>query len=100
MTEKPKKVFEVKDGKFWVLEVTIASEKEDKKQIYVFGEENEAISRVVQYLQGEREITEETARKYNLQQITIQSEKYEVVPVSWFKVLAVFASVKVRKDEQ
>jgi len=88
------KSFQVKDGKLWILETTI----EKKKEISAFAEEKDAIAKVVQYLQSEKEITEETASKYNLQQITIKPDKYEVVPVSWFKVLAVFASVKMQKE--
>jgi hypothetical protein len=80
----------VKDSKFWVLETAI----EKKKEITIFGEEKDAINTVVENLQLEKEISEETAGKYNLQQITITPKAFEVVPVSWFKVLAGYASAK------
>ena len=81
--------FQVKNGKFFILDIL-----GDNRESTVFAEKAQAISKVVEMLSKEKELTEELAKKYSLQQVTIEDDKYEIIPLGWFEILSIFIKEK------
>ena len=81
------KYFQVKNSRFWILEV-------EGRDPWVFEEEEDATDKVCEILQEEGDIENATPDKYNLQQVEIGEKKYNIKPISWFKVVKAFARRK------
>lgn len=93
-----------KDLKFWILEQR-ADEGEAKGQEYkanawVFAQERDAIIKLKELMSKEDvepsdlESIEKMGRKYNLQEVQIAKEKYNMRAVSWLKVFLLSTAQK------
>lgn len=97
--------FKVSDDlKFWILEQR-EEEKEAKGEEYkanawVFAKERDAIIKLKELMTKEKvdpsnlESIEKMGRKYNLQEVQIAKEKYNMRAVSWLKVFLLSSAQK------
>lgn len=87
--------FEVKNNKFWILEQR--EEDTTKKDefhcnAWVFNNEQDAIKKMKVLITPEVEfnsldqVAEKLGEKYNLQEIEIAKDKYNMKAISWLKV--------------
>lgn len=95
--EKEKAFFQVKGNKFWILEQRLKEEpkKESTYEVnaWVFNNEKDAILKMKELLAKENldfskldELTESVSRRYNLQEVEIAKDKYNMKAISWLKV--------------
>jgi hypothetical protein len=97
--------FKVKGNKFWILEQRIEEEEikarkrgegeEYKVYAWVFNNEKDAIAKLGELFRQEKidfAKLDEVGGKYNLQEVEIAREKYNMKAVSWLKVAAYLAS--------
>lgn len=95
--------FKVKANKFWILEQRIEEESEAKAKkrgeeeeyranAWVFNNEEEAIKKLRELFSQEKidfnklDDIERIGAKYNLQEVEIAREKYNMRAISWLKV--------------
>ena len=88
----------VKGNKFWVLEQKLEGERivkereEYKADAWVFDNERDAILKLKELIAQEKvdfdklEQIEKLGAKYNLQEVEIAKDKYNMKAVSWLKV--------------
>lgn len=101
-----KSFLEVKGNKFWILEQRTGKEKpaegaeEYSVNAWVFGEEKDAILKLKELITQESvdfsELSEieKLGTKYNLQEVEIARDKYNMKAVSWLKVALLGFSAK------
>lgn len=97
MSEK-KAFFEVKNNRFWILEQRLEEGAEEKKageykaNAWVFDSERDAIMKLKDLIAQENidfdqlDEIESLGTKYNLQEVEIARDKYNMKAVSWLKV--------------
>jgi len=101
--------FEVKNNKFWILEQRLEEEKKEEKELktkkrgeeekeeykvnaWVFNNEEDAIKKLRELISQEKidfnklDDIERVGAKYNLQEVEIAREKYNMRAISWLKV--------------
>jgi hypothetical protein len=95
--------FKVKNNKFWILEQRIeeeteakvrkkGEEEEYKVNAWVFNNEEDAIKKLRELISQEKidfnklDDIERIGAKYNLQEVEIAREKYNMRAISWLKV--------------
>lgn len=104
MSKKEESLKVSNDLKFWILEQR-ADEKEAKGEEYkanawVFTRERDAIIKLKELMSQEEvdpsdlESIEKMGRKYNLQEVQIAREKYNMRAVSWLKVFLLSSAQK------
>jgi len=87
--------FEVKNNRFWILEQR--EEETTKKDeflcnAWVFNNEQDAIKKMKELITPEVDfksldkVAEKLGEKYNLQEIEIAKDKYNMKAISWLKV--------------
>lgn len=100
--------FAVKDKKFWILEQKLDDETKDSKakkdeykvNAWVFGEEITAIRKMRDLMKGDKlsmddpSSLDKLSSKYNLQEVEITKEKFNIKAVSMMKLVFVFAQDK------
>jgi len=97
------KWFKVKNNKFWILEQRIEEEEtkekgkpkkeEYKVNAWIFDNERDAILKLKELIAQEKieldkldEVVEKIGEKYNLQEVEIARDKYNMRSISWLKV--------------
>jgi hypothetical protein len=90
--------FKVRNNKFWILEqkteeeMKKETEEEYKVNAWVFNNEEDAIKKLRDLISQEKidfnklEDIERVGAKYNLQEVEIAREKYNMRAISWLKV--------------
>jgi len=91
--------FKVKNNKFWILEQRLEEEPKSKKReeeykvnAWVFNNEEDAIKKLRELISQEKidfnklDDIEKVGAKYNLQEVEIAREKYNMRAISWLKV--------------
>jgi len=87
--------FKVKNNKFWILEQRkegTAKKEEFQGNAWVFNNEQDAIKKMKELIKPEidfdrlDETAEKLGEKYNLQEIEISKDKYNMKAISWMKV--------------
>ena len=95
--------FKVKNNKFWILEQKMeeemgtkvkgrGEEEEYKANAWVFNNEEDAIKKLRELIKEEKidfnklDDIEKVGAKYNLQEVEIAREKYNMRAISWLKV--------------
>jgi len=76
--------------RFWILEFK-EEEGATKRRAWVFMEQPDATQKIKELLSEEEDLEKVSPDKYNLQEIEIKEEKYNIKPISWFKVMVQFA---------
>jgi len=76
--------------RFWILEFK-EEEGATKRKAWVFMEQPDATQKIKELLSEEEDLEKVSPDKYNLQEIEIKEEKYNIKPISWFKVMVQFA---------
>lgn len=76
--------------RFWILELK-EEEETTKRRAWVFMEQPDATQKIKELLSEEEDLEKVSPDKYNLQEIEIKEEKYNIKPISWFKVMVQFA---------
>lgn len=76
--------------RFWILEFK-EEEGATKRRAWVFMEQPDATQKIKELLSEEEDLEKVSPDKYNLQEIEIKEEKYNIKPLSWFKVMVQFA---------
>lgn len=101
-----KDFLKVRGDKFWILEQRIQEEKtvkekeEYKVNAWVFGNEQDAILKLKELITQEStdfaklDEIEKLGTKYNLQEVEIAPDKYNMKAVSWLKVAMLGFSAK------
>ncbi len=91
--EKEGHLFKVKGNKFWILEQRPEANSEKNLNAWVFDNETDAIFKMKDLLSNENldftklgELTESIGRRYNLQEVEIAKDKYNMKAISWLKV--------------
>lgn len=92
--EKKGNSFKVRGSKFWILEQRLSEEKKEHGlDAWVFDNESDAILKMKDLLSKENldfnkldELTESIGKKYNLQEVEIAKDKYNMKAISWLKV--------------
>lgn len=99
--------FKVKGNKFWILEQRLeegekkARRKEEEEynvNAWVFNTEEDAIKKLGELFKQEEidfDKLDEISEKYNLQEVEIARDKYNMKAMSWLKVAAYIASKKL-----
>lgn len=99
--------FKVKGNKFWILEQRLTGEEKARGRkheeeynvnAWVFNSEEDAIKKLGELFKGEEidfDKLDEMGEKYNLQEIEIVRDKYNMKAISWLKVAAYLASKKM-----
>ena len=95
--------FKVKNNRFWILEQRLGEEEEPKTKkrgeeeeyranAWVFNNEEDAIKKLRELISQEKidfnklDDIERVGAKYNLQEVEIAREKYNMRAISWLKV--------------
>lgn len=101
MSEKKKEIesFEVIDKKFYILEQRVENSEDKKKteiniNAWVYQNEKDAIMELNNLIAGEDvdleknldESIEYLSSKYNLQEVQIEKDKYNMKAISWLKI--------------
>jgi hypothetical protein len=97
--------FAVKDKKFWILEQKLDEDPKAKKEDYkvnawVFNEEVTAIRKMRDLMKADKldlndpSALDRLSSKYNLQEIEITRDKFNIKAVSMMKLVFVFAQEK------
>ena len=102
MSKKNEEVecFEVKNEKFYILEQRIEDEEDDSKIkiiAWVYQNEKDAIIELNKFIADEDVDLEESldesieylSSKYNLQEVQIEKDKYNMKSISWLKIAMV-----------
>lgn len=96
--KEEKAFFEVKENKFWILEQRLNEGAKGAKGDYnvnawVFNNEKDAILKMKDLLAEENldfskldELAESISKQYNLQEVEIARDKYNMKAISWLKV--------------
>ena len=96
--KEEKAFFKVKEKKFWILEQRLNESTKGAKGDYnvnawVFNNEKDAILRMKDLLAEENldfskldELAESITKRYNLQEVEIARDKYNMKAISWLKV--------------
>ena len=96
--KEEKAFFEVKENKFWILEHRLNEGAKGAKGDYnvnawVFNNEKDAILKMKDLLAEENldfskldELAESISKRYNLQEVEIARDKYNMKAISWLKV--------------
>ena len=92
--EKKGNYFKVKRSKFWILEQRLQEEEKGYGlNAWVFDNESDAILKMKDLLSKENldfskldELTESIGKRYNLQEVQIAKDKYNMKAISWLKV--------------
>lgn len=96
--KEEKAFFEVKENKFWILEQRLNKGAKGAKGDYnvnawVFNNEKDAILKMKELLAEENldfskldELAESISKRYNLQEVEITRDKYNMKSISWLKV--------------
>lgn len=99
--------FKVKNNKFWILEQRLMGEekarvrkREEEYNVtaWVFNNEEDAIKKLGELFKQEEidfDKLDEISEKYNLQEVEIARDKYNMKAISWLKVAAYLASKKL-----
>lgn len=97
--------FAVKDKKFWILEQKLDEDPKVKKDDYkvnawVFSDEVSAVRKMKELMKADKfDMNDSTAlerlsNKYNLQEIEIARDKFNIKAVSMMKLVFIFAQEK------
>ncbi|HID42885.1 MAG TPA: hypothetical protein EYP30_03775 [Archaeoglobaceae archaeon] len=99
--------FKVEKNRFWILEKRSEEVEEKPKgktkedefrgEVWVFRNENDAIAKFSELIREEiakedikleniEEIAEKLGGRYNLQEVEVRSDKYNMKAMSWFKL--------------
>ena len=95
--KEEKAFFKVKGNKFWILEQKSEAAKGERGEYgansWVFNNENDAILKMKDLLSVENldfskldELAESISKRYNLQEVEIAKDKYNMKAISWLKV--------------
>jgi hypothetical protein len=99
-------LFAVKDRKFWILEQKLEDETKGKKEseykvnAWVFNDEVTAIRKMKDLMKADKfnmddpAALERLSNKYNLQEVEIARDKFNIKAVSMMKLVFIFAQEK------